>query len=429
MNYLFANRKSRRFTTIEITCSDGRVEFSTKVEKLNFNFHGKKGYTEINDSTTKANFKLMEFRIGVRDKYAELFAEIGAPPTKEELKEAVTGKSSGIQQRLTYHQALLNYIDACEKGIVMSKGAPLSDNTKRNKISNCRTLIKTATDETLGFMLSKRYHRQESGNAAFEGWSNDVIGGLLEGDYDSSSISTIVNNLKSIIRWNLKRCCPNNLSYVQSVTFKAVSYEVEVMTSEDTEYILSHLEELKRMLSLRQLRALDYLIVALFIAPRVGDMKRLDSGNLYEKNGKPWLKYSQEKTGTVIDVPLNSLVHTTFSRNLITYGKCLPPFTGNLNAAIRKICSYVPSLQTQGSKTRIRGGKRVEVRKPRWEMISIHRMRATAITNMLDAGIPEHVVKSYSGHTGDSKAFARYVKSRDGAKTKASETYIKSIAI
>jgi integrase len=227
----------------------------------------------------------------------------------------------------------------------------------------------------------------------------------------------------------MKKYSIDNLDHIQRIVFQNIKYDVEVLTSEDTEYIISQEKKIRMMLSKKQSDAMDYLIVALFMAPRVGDMKKWDSSNLYVKDGKNWLTYVQEKTGTKIDVPINSVVYTIFSRNLTLCGKLLPECPTNLNKSISGICSLVPSMQCQGSKTRIRGGKITEIRKPKWEMISIHRMRATAITNMLDAGVPEHVVKSYSGHTGDSKAFARYVKSRDNAKTKASETYIKSIAI
>jgi hypothetical protein len=405
------------------------LELSTHLRKQAGPFDTLKGYAMSTDIHISTNYKLMEFRLMVRQKYADLFADIGAPPTRSELKEAVTGKSTKEKEKVTLHMALLEYIDACENKEIISNGKPLSANTKRNKISNCRTLIASCSDETLSFVLSKRHHRVESGIARWEGFGEDIISNLLGGDYDSSSINTFINNLKSILRWKLKKIAPNNIQFIQRIIFQNVRYEVETLTSEDTEYLVTNQSKLRMKLTSTQNHAMDYLLTALFLAPRVGDMKKWDSSNLYEKDGKHWLTYVQEKTGVKIDVPINTLVHSIFSRNLISWKSLLPPCPSILNQSITVICSLIPSMQEQGSKTRIRGGKITEIRKPRWQMISIHRMRATSITNMLDAGIPTHIVKSYSGHTGDSKAFARYVKSRDNAKTKASETYIKSIAI
>ena len=36
-------------------------------------------------------------------------------------------------------------------------------------------------------------------------------------------------------------------------------------------------------------------------------------------------------------------------------------------------------------------------------------MRRTAITTMLILGMPEHLVRNISGHTGNSSSFYRYV--------------------
>jgi len=43
------------------------------------------------------------------------------------------------------------------------------------------------------------------------------------------------------------------------------------------------------------------------------------------------------------------------------------------------------------------------------DLISSHTMRRTCITNMLVAGMPEHIVRKISGHTSNSKSFFRYV--------------------
>jgi hypothetical protein len=429
MKYRYCNRKNDANTLLSVICSDGRLYISTGIRKLSGEFDSETGYSYTDDIYTTANYKLMEFRLSVKEKYTQLFSEIGAPPTKSELKELVTGKGSKKSQSYTLLEVLCSYKEACQTKQIISHGKPLKESTKRNKIAQINSIIKACSDKELSFVVTKRYHRRDNGVAAYQGLGEDIISQLLNSEYDSSTIHTLINTLKSILRWHMTRHSASNIEFIQRIEFQNIRYDVEVLTSEDTEYIISQEKKIRMMLSPRQSNAMDYLIVALFIAPRVGDMKKWDSSNLYEKDGKNWLTYSQEKTGVKIDVPINSLVHTIFSRNLISCQRLLPLCPTNLNKSISTICSLVPSMQEQGSKTRIRGGKITEIRKPRWQMVSIHRMRATAITNMLDAGVPEHIVKSFSGHTGDSKAFAKYVKARRDGKSKASETYIKSIAV
>ena len=429
MKYSFYNQAQRASTTMMVKCSDGRVALPTGVPKQTGELNSQTGYVMTTDAHIETNYKLMEFRIKIRSQYASLFAEIGAPPTKIEFKELVTGKLSKKRERHTLHDVLVMYKKECETKEIISDGKPLRESTKKNKISQINTIIKVCDDDTLSFNLTKRYYTRSNGTAQYESIGEDIIASLLANDYDSSSIFTTINNLKSILRWYLKRNSPTNLELVSSISFQNIKYPVEVLSSEDTEYLISQNQQLRMKLSPRQRDVMDYLISSLFLAPRVGDMKLWNSSNLYEKNGGSWLGYVQQKTGTRIDVPINDIVNKIFLKNITLHRSLLPSIKGDINIPLRQILSLVPSLQEQGSRTRIVGGKITEIRRPRWQMISIHKMRATAITNMLDAGVPEHIVKSFSGHTGDSKAFSKYIKARGESKVRASETYLKSIAI
>ncbi|MGR3304231.1 MAG: hypothetical protein ACUZ8I_17270 [Candidatus Scalindua sp.] len=429
MKYRYKNNINIRNTSMTVVCSDGIIEFSTGIMKRSGEFDTLKGYLTQTDDHLASNYKLMEFRLMVRQKYTDLFAEIGAPPDKAELKEAVTGKQTKGKKRMTLLDVLLSYKNKCKTEQIISNGKPLRESTKKNKIATINRFIRVLSRKNLGMFISTRFHRQQSGRVFYETLGNDIISELLAAGYDSSTIHTFINRLKSILRWYLKGEHPDNLDYVKQIKFQKTNYEVEVLNSEDVEYILSHEKELRLMMSLRGRAVMDYLIVSLFLAPRIGDMRLWDSSNLYKKDDGTWLKYYQQKTGVKIDVPINLVVERIFSRNLISYSSCLPKVMGDINLPLRKILSLVPSLQEQGTRSRIIGGVLTEIKKPRWEMISIHKMRATAITNMLDAGVPEHVVKSFSGHTGDSNSFSRYVNAKEETKKKASETYLKSISI
>ena len=56
------------------------------------------------------------------------------------------------------------------------------------------------------------------------------------------------------------------------------------------------------------------------------------------------------------------------------------------------------------------GNKEVVETKEMWELIGLHRVRASAISGMLESGMREIDVKAFSGHSMNSPSFKRYVK-------------------
>ncbi len=86
----------------------------------------------------------------------------------------------------------------------------------------------------------------------------------------------------------------------------------------------------------------------------------------------------------------------------------------------KKFLATIPEMCKESVRIRINGaGKRVYIKKPFHDLITPHKIRGSFISNMLNKGVPEHIVKRYSGHTANSKAFARYVKADKNIADKA----------
>lgn len=116
-----------------------------------------------------------------------------------------------------------------------------------------------------------------------------------------------------------------------------------------------------------------------------------------------FLVYTPKKTGgKVIRVPLSD--HLTFEETNL-----LPkiPYTTLLKEV--KNIFRLSGFTRDVIREREVGGEKVFETVKEWEIMGLHRLRASAITGMLQNGMTETEVKSFSGHSMDSKSFKRYV--------------------
>lgn len=152
-----------------------------------------------------------------------------------------------------------------------------------------------------------------------------------------------------------------------------------------------------------QSKVFRYMVTAALTSARYSDIK---SWTFQENIQNGYLVYRPQKTdGKRISIPLNPLLESQFNKK------------GFLLCRVR----YSTLLRTVKEIFRLNGfdKKMVRVRKIgqmkvvkeyfEYEKAGLHRLRASAITAMLSNGLSETEVKSFSGHSLDSKSFKRYV--------------------
>jgi len=61
------------------------------------------------------------------------------------------------------------------------------------------------------------------------------------------------------------------------------------------------------------------------------------------------------------------------------------------------------------------------------DLITSHTMRKTAITTMLNLGMPEHIVRKISGHAPNSREFYRYVRMAQNVIDKESDKVFEKV--
>jgi integrase len=163
---------------------------------------------------------------------------------------------------------------------------------------------------------------------------------------------------------------------------------------------------------------MDIFIFGCSVALRVSDLLQLSRKNLILKDGKHYLQVKSKKTATLTSIKLPQycieIIHKYQNKNNLL----LPEMTAQyFNRKLKDLAIYFPD-NYEYVKVRERRGKQVVVykdpiKKLHFKLsdhISSHTMRRTAISVMLNLGMPEHIVRKISGHAPNSKEFYRYVQ-------------------
>lgn len=196
--------------------------------------------------------------------------------------------------------------------------------------------------------------------------------------------------------------------------------EVPIVTlmPEQLQFLIGN-SEFEQSLPLALKRTKDFFVLGCTVALRCSDVLNLRFRDIEEKNGQYYLSAKSIKTETITRIKLPAYAIEIINRqnrkrrnnDFIFKGIC----KSQINKNIRRLIELAGWTYTVG-KLRKKDGKDVELKTTGnkqfyrfCDLMSSHAMRRTAITTMLMLGMPEHVVRKISGHSGNSKAFYRYV--------------------
>lgn len=152
--------------------------------------------------------------------------------------------------------------------------------------------------------------------------------------------------------------------------------------------------------------AFGYIVAEALTSARYLDISRWTKSNLIKYKGQDYLRYTQSKTGKTIQMPFPEML-----REYITDGDRMLPrveyrtLLRNVKTVFKK-AGFTREIQ----RVRIVAGQTVVETKQEWEVIGTHRLRAAAITGMLQSGMSESETKKFSGHSPRSNSFHRYVE-------------------
>lgn len=190
--------------------------------------------------------------------------------------------------------------------------------------------------------------------------------------------------------------------------------DILVLSPEQLKFLI-HDTAFEARLTKTEKRIKDIFVFGCTTGLRFSDIFLITNKNFEIQNGDYYLKLKSKKTKTYTSVKLPSYavhIYQQYKRRSVKFPIFEPITLFNFNKTLKKIgekANFDTPIEVSReklgkvSKTSSKSSERF------YDKMSSHMMRRTAITTMLILGMPEHLVRNISGHTGNSSSFYRYV--------------------
>ncbi len=254
-------------------------------------------------------------------------------------------------------------------------------------------ITKEFEDRYRAFLMSRKTSKyKEKGNPE----------GLLNG-----TMAKHIYNLKNFMGWALER------GYHTNEAFKAFDSsrkndrprgsgrnDIIVLTELELQTLKEHdFSDNPRLANVR-----DVFLFATYTAQRWGDVQAFKPGDIVDNK---W-EFTAKKTKEIINVPLVGWCAGALEV-LAKHGGNLPKMISEqkFNKYIKEACKAV-GITREASIQRGSGKELLEFRGPKYEFISSHCARRTAITILCTRGMPLNILQQLTGHD-DIETLMKYV--------------------
>jgi hypothetical protein len=227
-----------------------------------------------------------------------------------------------------------------------------------------------------------------------------------------TTIGVMCAQLRSLLSWAAKYKAPVSPSYTEYVIPKSVPHEIALSADDVSRITYFDVDRFykDRRKDYRETmhRVRDMFVLSCNLYQRHSDMVRIAPSN-FDRNK---FTISQQKTGVVatVDIDRFSMEPKTTYKILDEYG-FTAPYTatiGNYNWHLHDLMRDIGFTET----VRVDGfvdGVMTTEEVPKWEMITSHTARRTAITVGVDRGLNIHELRKCSGHTNLNN-FDKYIR-------------------
>lgn len=217
----------------------------------------------------------------------------------------------------------------------------------------------------------------------------------------------------------------NYLSFDKGIDTRAIQNIFHV-TQEDTPFITLNPEQLNFLicdksfhtkLPERLKAAKDIFVFGCTVGLRISDLMSLNYSNIEKIYNHHYLKVESQKTQTFTRIKLPEYAWKIAQNYKSNKKRLFPKYhLYTLNKYFREIAE-IAGWTYDVPKRRQKQGVRREIKTYHHnksyrfcDLITSHTMRRTAITTLLNFGMPEHLVRKISGHSPGSKEFYKYVQ-------------------
>jgi len=214
----------------------------------------------------------------------------------------------------------------------------------------------------------------------------------------NNTVGTDIQCLKTFLSNLEKEGIRVNPEYREFKKHRDTSHMAIALTEEDIQRIKDLELTEKQLIETR-----DLLIIQLHTAQRVSDLMSFKKEQIDFQNNT--IRITQIKTGNKVVLPLTVAAKTLFEK----YDFRLPvQDKASYNRNLKKLCRLA-GLEEQIETVKPQGHMRQILAKPKYELVSSHTIRRTAITLLLRKGVlPEYVMKVSGIKT--YSVFQQYIK-------------------
>lgn len=243
---------------------------------------------------------------------------------------------------------------------------------------------------------------------------------LEERGMQNTSIKKHMSLFRSYLSWL------NKNDHLKSREWESFSLELKTVRNKQVVFLtwdeLIKLYELSFPDQKQHLeRVRDVFCFQCFTSLRFSDVLNLRKSDVFEDH----IKIVTEKTDTSLTIDLNSRSKAILSKYKYIEGDLALPVCSNqkTNQWIKECC-FIAGLNEPVTHTYFKGSERVDVVKPKYEMVGTHTGRRTFICNALVMGISPEIVMKWTGHTS-YKQMQPYIDVANEEKKKAMKLFDK----
>ena len=197
--------------------------------------------------------------------------------------------------------------------------------------------------------------------------------------------------------------------YNSNMAFKSKKFSI---SKEDVNNIYLSESELSNIYNIdlsnnpRLDRVRDLFIIGCYTGLRFSDLSNLKPENITSKDGRDLIVLKTQKTNQNVAIPLHPFV-----KGILEKYNGIPPKAltkQKMNDYLKEV-AQLAELNETVFKSNTKGGKRVDVKYFKWQLVTTHTARRSFATNAFKSNISTISIMRLTGHTTE-KAFMKYIK-------------------
>lgn len=232
---------------------------------------------------------------------------------------------------------------------------------------------------------------------------NDFVNWCEKQNFTKNYIGKLLQTLKFFLNTATIEKINTNLEF-KSPRFKIIREEVDnVYLSLDE---LNKIYELDLSKHPKLDNARDLFLIGAYTGLRVSDFNYLNKENIYDYEGKTFLKVETQKTKKQVIIPLRPEVKAILKKHGNKPPKRMPD--QQINYKIKEVCENA-GIDEMENTTKTIGGKKTTTKSFKFDLVKTHTARRSFCTNAYLSGMNPIDIMQISGHTSE-KTFLNYIK-------------------